>query len=203
VTRISKNPEERKEEILDAAMELFLTRGYEKTSVSDIVRRINVAQGLFYYYFKSKEEVFRAVMERLARQFSGRIIAIIRDDSLTFRSRIEKVVDTMHHVLPVSESILMDEIHQEEFRAIHYRLAFQIAGEVIGPIAELLATLRERGLARVKDPKLTASFLVFGVFGLVHGEDDLVHDKKNLTTDTLLDMLSGLLGVSPEVLKNI
>ncbi len=49
MVRISKDPEERKNEIVDAAEELFVTKGYEKTSISDIVKKVGVAQGLFYY----------------------------------------------------------------------------------------------------------------------------------------------------------
>lgn len=203
MTRVSKKPEERKEEILDAAMALFLTKGYDKTSVSDIVKRVNVAQGLFYYYFKSKEEVFQAVMEKLARQLSERLIATIRDNSLTIRNRLEKIVEAMQNVFPVSESILMEEIHRAEFREIHFHLSHQVAAALIDPIADLLTKLNEHGIIHIRDPKRTASFIVFGVFGLIHGEDDLIHSKENITTDIMLEMISGLLGVSPEVLENI
>ena len=44
-TRITKEPETRKNEIIDAAGELFLTQGFDETSVSDIVARVGVAQG--------------------------------------------------------------------------------------------------------------------------------------------------------------
>ena len=44
--RITKEPEERKQEILDTAMRIFYEKGYEKTSITDIARAIGVAQGL-------------------------------------------------------------------------------------------------------------------------------------------------------------
>ena len=44
--RISKEPEERKQEIVETAMKLFCEKGYEKTSISDIAKEMNVAQGL-------------------------------------------------------------------------------------------------------------------------------------------------------------
>ena len=53
--RISKEPEERKQEILETAMKLFAQNGFEKTSISDIAREIGVAQGLCYRYFPSKD----------------------------------------------------------------------------------------------------------------------------------------------------
>jgi len=48
MTRVSKNPEERKNEILTVAMELFNSKGSEDTSVSEIVRKVGVSQGTFY-----------------------------------------------------------------------------------------------------------------------------------------------------------
>ena len=71
--REKKNPDERKQEIIQVAGELFATNGYKKTQVKDIVQSIGVAQGLFYYYFKSKEEVMAAVAEEYAAEIINEI----------------------------------------------------------------------------------------------------------------------------------
>jgi AcrR family transcriptional regulator len=64
MTRIVKEPEERRKELIDTAERLFIAQGYDQTSVSDIVKEVNVSQGAFYYYFDSKEDVLVAVMEK-------------------------------------------------------------------------------------------------------------------------------------------
>ena len=56
--RITKKPEIRRQEILDAALVLFGKNGYEKTSMADIAKYMGVAQGLCYRYFPSKEALF-------------------------------------------------------------------------------------------------------------------------------------------------
>ncbi len=56
-----KTPEQWKHEILQAAQQLFLSRGYEKTSVSDIMALVGGAKGMFYRCFQSKEEVMHAL----------------------------------------------------------------------------------------------------------------------------------------------
>ena len=61
--RISKAPEERKQEFIEVATRLFAAKGYEKVSVRDILAEVNGAPGMFYYYFKSKEDIFLACME--------------------------------------------------------------------------------------------------------------------------------------------
>ena len=53
-----KDPEERKQELINIASRLFEKYGYEKVSVRDILAEVNGAPGMFYYYFKSKEDIF-------------------------------------------------------------------------------------------------------------------------------------------------
>lgn len=62
---VKKPPEQWKEEILDAAKELFLTKGYEETAVSDIMERAGGAKGMFYRFFQSKEEAMHALGDRM------------------------------------------------------------------------------------------------------------------------------------------
>lgn len=60
-----KTPEQWKKEILSASQNLFITKGYAETSVSDIMNIVGGAKGLFYHYFKSKEEVMHALGNQL------------------------------------------------------------------------------------------------------------------------------------------
>lgn len=58
---VKKTPEQWKKEILDAAQKLFISKGYEETSVSDIMDMVGGAKGMFYRCFQSKEEVMYAL----------------------------------------------------------------------------------------------------------------------------------------------
>lgn len=50
--------------ILDAARAVFLERGYEAVTIRDVIRRTALASGTFYNYFRTKEEVLRALIEQ-------------------------------------------------------------------------------------------------------------------------------------------
>ena len=63
--RIVKEAEERKNEILDVAEELFGTYGFDHTSTNDILNRVGIARGTLYYHFKSKEDILDAVIQRI------------------------------------------------------------------------------------------------------------------------------------------
>jgi AcrR family transcriptional regulator len=62
--RIVKEPAARKQEILDEAEHLFAAKGYGAATVNDILDAVHIAKGTFYYYFKSKEDVLDALIER-------------------------------------------------------------------------------------------------------------------------------------------
>lgn len=62
---VKKAPEQWKREILNAAQELFLSKGYEETSISDIMDMAGGAKGMFYRFFESKEEVMHALGDQL------------------------------------------------------------------------------------------------------------------------------------------
>lgn len=62
---VKKQPEQWKREIIDAAKELFLTKGYEETSVADIMERAGGAKGMFYRFFQSKEEIMHALGDQM------------------------------------------------------------------------------------------------------------------------------------------
>jgi len=62
---VKKPPEQWKQEILEAAKELFLSKGYEETAVSDIMKLAGGAKGMFYRFFQTKEEVMRALGDQM------------------------------------------------------------------------------------------------------------------------------------------
>ena len=61
--RLTRQGQERKQQLLDHAAQLFAERGYAETRVVDIVDAAGVAKGLFYWYFENKEALFRELVE--------------------------------------------------------------------------------------------------------------------------------------------
>lgn len=85
--RISKEPEVRRAELVKAARELFDRNGIKNTQVSQIVDKVGVAKGLFYYYFKSKDEIVNEVVKEVMSELREDSERILADESLTFIRR--------------------------------------------------------------------------------------------------------------------
>ncbi len=60
--------ERTKKKLLDIAYEMFLSKGYEETSVEDIMNRAQIAKGTYYYYFGSKEQMLGEVIDMMIEQ---------------------------------------------------------------------------------------------------------------------------------------
>ena len=63
MARTPKVVEDRREQILDAAIRVFARKGFRQTINSDIAREAGITSGLIYYYFQSKEEMLQAIVE--------------------------------------------------------------------------------------------------------------------------------------------
>lgn len=80
-----------RERILDAAARLFHRRGFQPTSLDEIVAASGVCRSNLYYHFASKEELGLAVLDRLAERFGADVIeGTLRDERVPARRRLER-----------------------------------------------------------------------------------------------------------------
>lgn len=66
-----------RQRIMEAAEEVFGTRGFHESSITDITQKAGVAQGTFYLYFESKLELFREVVREISKQLRRATTAAI------------------------------------------------------------------------------------------------------------------------------
>ena len=77
----NKHPEETVNLILDVAFRLFIEKGYEHTSIQDIIDNLGgLSKGAIYHHFKSKEDILVAVTDKMTSE-SNQLLAVIRDRS--------------------------------------------------------------------------------------------------------------------------
>lgn len=82
MARVVKEYDERRSEILDIAQELFYAKGYEQTSIKEIIDGVGIAKGTFYHYFSSKKQLLDELIERMLGQTIQMVEPIVADENL-------------------------------------------------------------------------------------------------------------------------
>lgn len=138
---VSKKPEERKNEILDNAEMLFITKGYSKTTINDILTAVGIAKGTFYYYFKSKEEVMDAIVLRFIDIEMGAIKLISSDQSLNASEKIFKIIIRQSPESDKKEKMI-EQFHQIDNAEMHQKSLVQ----TILQLTPVLTDIVEQGI---------------------------------------------------------
>lgn len=101
-----------KQKIINIATKMFAEKGVDKVSVRDILREINGASGMFYYYFKSKEDLYKATVQQFIDKTISKKRQIIFDDDLSLR---EKLYFIYKAVIKDYEQFIRNYILKDEF----------------------------------------------------------------------------------------
>lgn len=170
MTRISKPPEERRQELIETAKTLFLAQGYEQTTVGDIVRQIGVAQGLFYYYFRSKRDIFLAVIDQFIEARIGELALFLRDKQVPPMERVHNLMRTLSGFLREMEVIYPG--NQMGMTVELYAIMQNHVCEGIEPmVTRLLKESAEQGLLSAPFPDRLARFFISGFIGVASMPD--------------------------------
>ncbi len=195
--RISKDPEVRKSELIEAAETLFREEGFRQTSVSDIVKKIGVAQGTFYYYFKSKEDILEAVVSYYVGGYQRAIERLIADEQIDPARKIEIIANT---ALSINKFYprLADFLHSEENLATRQRYIVRYFSVVIPQITAIVEQGKAAGIFKLGYPRESVEMLVYA-FGYLEesigGADDKDHYERMIRAAE--EIMTRVLGVEP------
>ena len=172
--RITKEPEVRKQEIIDTALKLFGEKGYEKTSITDIAKAIGVAQGLCYRYFPSKEVLFDSAIEQYADVLVAQFVNSEKGNHKTLRQIIEEMPSTMEE----QDTKYYPVFHGAENKKFHDQLTLKVCEKLVPLVEKLLRQARQKGEIQFDDLQIAAIFCVYGQLGILLA-DGLTQEEKS------------------------
>lgn len=157
----NKHPEETVSLILDVSYRLFMEKGYERTSIQDIIDNLGgLSKGAIYHHFKSKEDILVAVTDRMTSQ-SNNILANIRDrKDLNGQEKLKKIFkDSI--MRPIQDEIftVAPDLHDNP------RLLFSILRETMDEAAPnyilpIIMQGIEDGSIQTEHPKALAELII-------------------------------------------
>lgn len=187
--------EKRKQELLNIAYQMFIQKGYEETSIDEIIAEAHIAKGTYYYHFPSKEATLEAVIDMMINNEVQRAQEILSAPI----SVPQKLIGVITSLRPEqNESNIADTLNKKENIMMHEKVSRRIIDEAV----PLLAQVVSEGIAQ-------------GVFACNHIEERVrmilimsnhLFDSGNFTAgdiEVFIDMVEKSLGAQPGTLGYI
>jgi AcrR family transcriptional regulator len=152
--------QDRREQILDAAMLVFGEKGYDGSNVADIAKAAKIGKGTIYLYFKSKEEIFNAILTE--RSFIPQLSSLTIDLRMPYQEVLEIIIE--NYLNYVGEHLpIMRMAFSEAYRfpAQGERLYRQIILKGSELLAKYLIEQEKAGkIRKLEDPLLTSQAIM-------------------------------------------
>ncbi len=159
-----------RDEILKAAMHLFANRGFHETSMSEVAREARVSKALIFWHFKTKEDLFVAVLNRLLEPYF--IDFAEEAAAMDERQQILKLVEA--YLLFVRDNassvrfFLAQMLHDQRLSEGLNEQVLQLYGGYRAMLVELIASAQQKNIcARRTAPESAAAFLLSALNGLL------------------------------------
>jgi AcrR family transcriptional regulator len=181
-----KKGEQRKQELLKIAYDLFLSRGYENTSVDTIIEEAGIAKGTYYYYFESKEAMLEEVCMMMIDGETENAMQIVNAD-IPIPQKIIGIISSFRP--EQKEKTITDTLNSSENILMHDKVNKRII-EVVAPI---LTKVAEQG---IEEGVLSCDNVYERVRMLLIVSNTLFDDYKvtERDVDVFIDMIEKLLG---------
>jgi len=182
----TKPPEERRAELMDAALRLFLDQGVATTTIEQITEGASVAKGTFYLHFSSKDDVLIALRERFVQGLLDAIdTAVSQRPENDWRGRLEAwaaaIIEAHFNFIRLHDIVFHEFTPHSREEHSDNVLVTHLAGVLEGGTAA--------GAWRVEDSRFMAVFLFHGFHGIV---DDALVLEKRVNRGRLAKKLAGV-----------
>lgn len=157
--RVVKEAAVRKNEILDAAEQLFVTKGFDGTSTGDILERVGIARGTLYYHFKSKEEILDAMIQRMTETLLEKAGQIAAQKDKPILQRLTETILALNVDSELGNEIL-EQVHKPQNALMHQKMQEGLLGGVVPLFAGLIEEGIAQGICQTDYPAEAAEMLL-------------------------------------------
>jgi len=158
MARITKNPETRRKEFIEVARELFMEKGFEQTSISDITSKMGMSHGSFFYYFKSKNDVMKAVICDILNYWKEFMDNLVANEEMNGLEKMQLILQMSIESSTVKQNI--NEFFEKKGNAAMYQEYRKRSHEIIMPlITEIVEQGVEEGIFDLEFPKETVEYV--------------------------------------------
>ncbi|MDE2135297.1 MAG: TetR/AcrR family transcriptional regulator [Alphaproteobacteria bacterium] len=162
--RVIRAPAIRRAELIDCAQHLFLLKGYDKTTINDVIEATGLSKGAFYHHFRAKEDLLEAIAERFAQQSLAFITSVQKSTSLDALQRLN-VLLAMSREWKAENLPQLRAMFTTMLRPENAVLYLRVINAVFSAMAPTLAAMIEQGVREgvfdVPDARTAADALLW------------------------------------------
>lgn len=193
--RIVKEAEERKNEILDIAEQLFVAKGFDNTSTNDILRKIGIARGTLYYHFKSKEEILDAVTKRITKNLVEKSKEIFSQNELSVFERIIMIINSLNISSGNLGHEILEQVHRPQNALMHQKMQKCVLSGITPLITSLIEELITQGICQTDYPKEVSEMVLIYYNAMFDDLTELNEESKQKKLTALIYNLERLLNM--------
>lgn len=191
----------KRDELISAALKLFIENGYEKTSVRDILDAVGGKVGMFYHYFKSKDEIFELAVELYLAQYAEHISTLVKIHS-SISKQFTAIMDLVEHAIMQYNQLGGQNLHWSTASAFHQRTLLAMLPSFEAMITHAFVTEKATNPLHMSAQDLSA-FLLCGISGILHQKpmiqltrNEFTQKRKAITT-----LFAYTIGIDEEALE--
>ncbi|MFE5389803.1 TetR/AcrR family transcriptional regulator [Bacillus thuringiensis] len=184
--RISKEPDVRRQELMDIGFELYMKNGIKGFGIKDVVNHAGVATGLFYYYFKSKENFVDEVLNDFIVKNMELIEEILISNE---RSVIQKMKDSLDIFWTFIEKLAPYKNVSSFQTEQHFQLEQKLFARMQPLIRQVIEEGVKTGVFYTDNSLLASGFILYGLSSIAHSEVKLNLDTKQEMVNLVLTTL--------------
>ncbi len=187
----------KKDQILDTSLQLFMKKGFDATSISDILSQLDIARGTLYYHFESKEAIMDAIIERLLNQVLENIEKLMTNDSLSQAEKFMGFFASINLTQLTGDEEIVDYFNQPQNALFHEKSNRLLIKKLSPVLAQIISEGMESGLFDTPYPAETAELILVGITGFVDSKDSPVEENQtNRRMESFLYNAARMLGMS-------
>jgi AcrR family transcriptional regulator len=160
--RRSKDPEIRKKEFVAAAIELFQAKGFEQTSVTDITNKVGVSHGAFFYYYKSKDEILKDVIEEIIAMDVQFVKGLVDNKDMSAKEKFRVILKTsVNSMKSRPDNHLAEFFHSSANAGFHRDFTMRSREALVPLFTEIAEQGIREGYCEIKYPRETIEYLTY------------------------------------------
>jgi AcrR family transcriptional regulator len=161
VPRVIKHPDTRRQELLDIAARSFAERGYDSTTVDDVIRQAGLSKGAFYYYYPSKQALLEGLATAAATRALEALQPVMNASGLGAVDRLNAFLRQGRQTHDAAATLaVFESIFRPDNVVLYHRMHAAVMAVMLPPLTEILAQGVAEGSIRSNDPRTTAELVL-------------------------------------------